>query len=86
MYQDTKYYLPDNVLCKVDRAAMYSSLETRLPMLDKRLIDFAWKIPISKKIRFFEGKWILRKLLKRYLPSYLFQRPNQDFQFLLEIG
>lgn len=79
MYQDTKYYLPDNVLCKVDRAAMYSSLETRLPMLDKRLIDFAWKIPISKKIRFFEGKWILRKLLKRYLPSYLFQRPKSGF-------
>ena len=79
MYQDTKIYLPDNVLCKVDRAAMYSSLETRLPMLDKRLIDFAWKIPISKKIRFFEGKWILRKLLKRYLPSYLFQRPKSGF-------
>ena len=79
MYQDIKTYLPDDVLFKVDRAAMYSSLETRLPMLDVRLIDFAWKVPVSRKIKFLRGKWVLRKLLKKYLPTYLYQRPKSGF-------
>tara|TARA_A100001388_G_C28597560_1_gene416535 strand:- start:18 stop:746 length:729 start_codon:yes stop_codon:yes gene_type:complete len=79
MYLDMKTYLPDDVLFKVDRAAMHSSLETRLPMLDIRLMDYAWQIPISKKIKILKGKWVLRKLLKRYLPTHLFQRPKSGF-------
>mgnify|MGYP006238996411 CR=1 FL=1 len=63
-------------MCIRDR---HSSLETRMPMLDINLINYAWQIPISKKIKFFKGKWLLRKLLKKYLPSKLFDRPKSGF-------
>ena len=59
--EDMQFYLPDDILVKVDRATMYSSLETRLPLLDHRLINYVFRVPTEKKIRFFKGKWILKK-------------------------
>ena len=79
MIQDLKAYLPDDVLVKIDRASMYYSLETRLPFLDINLINYAFNIPTSQKIKLFKGKWPLRKLLKSYLPSKLFERPKVGF-------
>ena len=77
--KDMNSYLPDDVLVKVDRAAMHVSLETRLPMLDHRVVSYALRIPTSKKIRFFEGKYLLRKLLNKYLPANIYSRPKSGF-------
>ena len=77
--KDMNSYLPDDVLVKVDRAAMHVSLETRLPMLDHRLASYALRIPTSKKIRFFKGKYLLRKLLNKYLPANIYSRPKSGF-------
>ena len=77
--EDMQFYLPDDILVKVDRASMHSSLETRLPMLDHRLINYVFRIPIEKKIRFFKGKWILKKVLNKYLPAKLYERPKKGF-------
>ena len=77
--EDMQFYLPDDILVKVDRASMHSSLETRLPMLDHRLINYVFRIPIEKKIRFFKGKWILKKVLNKYLPEKLYERPKKGF-------
>ena len=77
--EDMHFYLPDDILVKNDRASMYSSLETRLPMLDHRLINYVNKIPTQKKIKFLKGKWILRKLLNKYLPRNLYERPKAGF-------
>ena len=77
--EDMQSYLPDDILVKVDRASMHSSLETRLPMLDHRLINYVFRIPIEKKIRFFKGKWILKKVLDKYLPAKLYERPKKGF-------
>lgn len=79
MYWDTLSYLPDDILVKVDRAAMAVSLETRVPFLDHRVIDLAWKINPSLKIRKGQGKWILRQVLDRYVPRKLVDRPKKGF-------
>ena len=69
MYFDSINYLPNDILVKLDRAAMASSLETRLPLLDHRIIEFAWSIPLEMKLRNNSSKWLLKEVLKRYLPD-----------------
>ena len=78
-YLDTVSYLPDDILVKVDRAAMGVGLETRVPFLDHHVIEFAWSLPQNLKVRNGEGKWILRRLLDKYVPSELMDRPKMGF-------
>ena len=80
MILDTRYYLPDNVLVKVDRAAMSQSLETRAPYLNSELFKFAIKIPMNHKIKGNKGKLVQRKLLEKYIPKHLIDRPKQGFE------
>lgn len=84
MIVDGLTYLPDDILVKVDRAAMAVSLETRAPFLDRDLIEFAWTLPMHMKIRDGQGKWIVRRLLDRYVPRELVERPKMGFGIPLD--
>lgn len=79
MWRDLNWYLPDDILVKVDRAAMACSLETRIPMLDHRVVSFALSLPTSLNVKDGVGKQVLRSVLYRHVPRELIDRPKQGF-------
>lgn len=84
MVLDTVGYLPDDILVKVDRAAMNVSLETRVPFLDHRVMEFAWHLPMSMKILNGQSKYVLRQVLYKHVPRELLERPKMGFSIPLD--
>ena len=81
LWLDLVGYLPDDILTKLDRAAMATSLETRVPFLDRAVFDLAWRLPLSAKLRGGTTKWLLRQVLTRHVPAELVERPKMGFGF-----
>lgn len=79
MYLDAATYLPDDILAKMDRASMSVALELRAPLLDYRVFEFAWHMPLAMKIRDGQSKYLLRKVLYQYVPQRLIERPKMGF-------
>jgi asparagine synthase (glutamine-hydrolysing) len=84
MYADSISYLPDDILVKVDRAAMACALETRVPLLDHRVVAMSWRLPMSVLLHRGRGKQVLRTVLDRYVPRNLIERPKQGFGIALD--
>lgn len=79
MYWDTLSYLNGDILTKVDRASMAASMEARAPLLDTKIYDYVWRLPMEVKIKDGKGKWLLRQVLNKYVPQGLYDRPKQGF-------